>query len=314
MAAKRSIAFDDDETPEVAEARLRHLEALTPTRSVIPQDLPLDRISPNPFQARRTFNGLDELAQAIRVQGFVSRLRVRPHPNQGGHFQLLYGERRLRAAQMAGLERVPCDVVDATDDDLIEIGLAENIQRRDLDPLEEARALQVFMQQRGYSIRRLAERIGKHKSYIEDRLALLRAPDDVQHMVEQRADSLQAAREIAKLLSAEERRHLIDAVVAGEMTRDDVRSIVQTAARNEQQDMADCLANHRARKQAQPAKPDPLQALHRSIDRDLQATRIVLERWRANASTGVEEHQVVVDAVATLHQLVAALLNDFGEQ
>ena len=74
---------------------------------------------------------------------------------------------------------IPCEIADHTDSDLIEIGLAENIQRHDLDPLEEARAFQTFIDERGYSIRGLAERIGKDKSYVEDRLKLLQAPDDV---------------------------------------------------------------------------------------------------------------------------------------
>ena len=109
---------------------------------------------------------------------------------------VVYGERRLRAAALAGIETVPCDIAEHTDDDLIEIGLAENIQRRDLNPIEEANAFQHFIDQRGYSIRRLAERIGKDKSYLEGRLALLRAPDDVQTLVAQRPDTLDAARQL----------------------------------------------------------------------------------------------------------------------
>ncbi len=130
---------------------------------------------------------------------------------------------------------VPCDVADHTDDELVEIGLAENIQRNDLAPLEAARAFQTFIDQRGYSIRRLAERIGKDKSYVEDRLKLLQVPEDVQQMVEQRPDALRAAREIARLDNPAERQPLIAGVVAGELNTAEVREIVREAAASAQQ-------------------------------------------------------------------------------
>ena len=171
-----------------------------PVRSA---DLPIDRIRPNPFQARKTFTDLDQLAQAIAAQGFTTRLRVRPDPTATGFFQLVFGERRWRAAQMVGLTAIPCDIAEHSDDDLVEIGLAENIQRQDLDPLEEARAFQTFIDQRNYSIRRLAERLGKDRGYIENRLALLRLPSDVQQLVEQRPDSIDAARQIGTLSKPE---------------------------------------------------------------------------------------------------------------
>jgi ParB family transcriptional regulator, chromosome partitioning protein len=200
VPSKRKGGFFATETrPEGEEARRSDLEALIVRKPSVPQEIGVERIEANPFQARRSFNGIDELAATIRAHGFTSRLRVRPHPTRLNYFQLVYGERQLRAARAAGLTEVPCEVASHTDDELIEIGLAENIQRRDLDPLEEARAFQMLIDERGYSIRSLAERIGKDKSYVEDRLALLRTPADVQQMVEQRPDSLRAAREIAKI-------------------------------------------------------------------------------------------------------------------
>ncbi len=100
------------------------------------RDLPLDRIDPNPFQARRSFVAIDELAAAIKQQGFISRLRVRPHAEVPDRFQLVYGERRLRAAIAAGLEHVPVEIVTTSDQQMMEIGLLENVQRADLQPLE----------------------------------------------------------------------------------------------------------------------------------------------------------------------------------
>ncbi len=246
--------------PQVDDAAgaLAELLSVTPL-PVRSADLPIERLRPNPFQARKTFTDLDQLAQAIRAQGFTTRLRVRPDPAASGYFQLVFGERRLRAAQLADLQAVPCDIAEHSDDDLVEIGLAENIQRQDLDPLEEARALQAFIDQRGYSIRRLAERVGKDRGYIENRLALLRLPDDVQQLVEQRPDSIDAARRIGKLESPEERAALIEQVASGEMNAKTVRTIVREHTRK--------------------GSSDGQSSVRRRIAADTQVINIVLQRW-----------------------------------
>ena len=205
------------------------VQPLIEPHRTIQRDLRIDRIRPNPFQARRSFD-VAELAQTIRVQGFISRLRVRPDPIDPGYFQLVFGERRLRAAREAGLVEVPCEIAEHSDAELIEIGLTENVQREDLDPLEEAEAFQRFLDQRGYSIRSLAERIAKDKGYIENRLALLRAPHDVQSMVAARPDTIRAARELAKLPAADARQPLIDGLITGELNLTTVTAIVRDAA------------------------------------------------------------------------------------
>src|SRR3712207_751666 len=191
------------------------------------RDVRVDLIEPNPFQARKEFADIDELAQAIRKQGFTSRLRVRPHPEVEGRYQLVYGERRLRAAIEAGLAEVPCEIVRHTDVEMAEIGLAENIQRRDLTPLEEAHALKAMVDQRGYSQRELAERLGKSHGYVQHRLDLLRAPEDVQQLVAQRPDSLKAARNIARLPDPAQRQPLIAGVSEGTLTSQEVADRVR---------------------------------------------------------------------------------------
>jgi ParB family chromosome partitioning protein len=195
-------------------------------RAISSQDLPIDRIRPNPYQSRREFPDLDDLAEAIRQQGFISRLRVRPDPAEDGYYQLVYGERRLRAAAMAGLTMLPCDVAPHSDTELIEIGLVENIQRQDLNPLEEARAFQTFINELNYSVRRLAERLGKHRSYVDGRLAILRAPEDVQDLVTRRPDTLDAARQIASVDDPTARQPLIEGVANGTLSSQDVREHV----------------------------------------------------------------------------------------
>lgn len=246
-------------------------------RRAEPADLPVDRIQPNPFQARHTFGGIEELAQAIRVQGFTSRLRVRRDPNDATTFQLVFGERRLRAAKLAGLTVVPCEIAEHTDAELIEIGLAENIQRQDLDPLEEAQAFRTFMDQRGYTIAGLAERIGKDRSYVEGRVALLRTPDDVQQMVSQRPDTIRVAREIAKLPTAHERQPLIEGVLAGRLSKDDVRELVRELidgpadATDGAWDIPEPATRQRTRRAVLSAE--------QRLDRDFQTLRVIVSRW-----------------------------------
>ena len=268
-----------------------------------PQEIELARIRPNPFQARHTFTGVEELAAAIRAQGFTSRLRVRRDPNDKGIFQLVYGERRLRAAQLAGLTTVPCDVADHSDDDLLEIGLAENIQRRDLDPLEEAEAFQRIITERSYSIRRLAERLGKDKGYIENRLALLRVPEDVQELVSQRPDTIRVARILAQVPTAELRRPLIDGVASGDLTQQDVLArvrslshadrtsieLVRDAAGSDVPVKGDGIgpsgavgsSRHLApTPNESPRDPTPQSTFSRAVERDMAQIVSALSRWR----------------------------------
>jgi ParB family transcriptional regulator, chromosome partitioning protein len=199
------------------------------TRRHHPADLPIDSIDPSPFQIRRRFDGIDELAEAMRMHGFTSRLWVREHPSIPGRFQLVFGERRLRAARAAGIQVIPCEVTQFDDRELLEIGLTENLQREDLDPVEEAEGLQRFTQEFGYSVRELAARIGKDKGYVENRLRLLRLPPDVRQMVSQRPEAMSAAREVARLSAPEARAPLIEGLVNDGLSLKVTHAIVDEA-------------------------------------------------------------------------------------
>jgi ParB family chromosome partitioning protein len=274
-------------------------------------DIAIDRIQPNPFQARHTFSGIDELAQAIRVQGFTTRLRVRRNPEDLGTFQLVYGERRLRAAKQAGLTVIPCEIAEHTDEELIEIGLAENIQRQDLDPLEEAQAFRTFMDQRGYTIVRLAERIGKDRSYVESRLALLRTPEDVQQMVALRPDTIRAAREIAKLATPEERRPLIESVLAGTLSKEDVRAIVRETGEHAGGEVMQSPSVHQHGPKGE-TRDDAMAAFDRRIERDTQTIHTITARWERLLSSlsSIQRKrmlQVIEEHRADLERLADAL-------
>jgi ParB/RepB/Spo0J family partition protein len=170
----------------------------------------------------------------MQTHGLLTRIRVRQVEGSDERFELVFGERRWRAARLAGFTHYPVEIASYTDDELAEIGLIENIQRKDLSPLEEAEkyrqllALTDAQGQPKYSIRKLAERIGKDKGYIEDRLAVLRAPDDVQQLVKAQPEvPLRVARELTKVERPEDRAVLIEQVRAGNLRRDDVRAVVK---------------------------------------------------------------------------------------
>jgi ParB family transcriptional regulator, chromosome partitioning protein len=313
MAKRRN--FYDTAQPETGLDLMRErnveslLKPLTDRGRAVQRDLLIDRIRPNPFQARQTFN-VSELVDAIKAQGFISRLRVRPDPMTPGYFQLVFGERRLRAAKEAGLREVPCDIAEHTDDEMIEIGLAENIQREDLDPLEEAQALQAFLDQRGYSIRSLADRIGKDKGYIENRLVLLRAPEDIQRMVAQRPDTLRAAREILKLPTASARQPLIDGVLSGTLNVAAVNDIVRSASDEAPERVASVVAAHVAAEDRHKTDQHGthLKLTRRAIERDARKLNAIIERWRVGVGTlGPTERKQMLQQVEQHLQILEAL-------
>jgi ParB family chromosome partitioning protein len=312
MAPRKRQGFFTQDEPSAPDdlARQRDVEALLAPRRVSIHDIPVERIRPNPFQARRTFTGIEELAHAIRALGFATRLRVRPDPDQPDYFQLVFGERRLRAASMAGLGSVPCEIAEHTDAEMIEIGLAENIQRRDLDPLEEAHAFQMLITQRGYTIRSLAERLGKDKGYVEGRLVLLRVPADVQEMVEQRPDTIRAAREIAKLGSPEERQPLIEGVVQGTLSKEDVRLIVREATHPAeviaQAEAGDAPPAPEPVSPAPPARPQrAIPTTAQMVERDMRVVQTILTRWQGLVADQAQRTVLLPYAEHVLHELTA---------
>lgn len=145
-------------------------------------EIPISEIRPNPYQPRKEFEekSLNELADSIRLHGIFTPLLVRPSV-QG--YELIAGERRLRAAKIAGLTTVPAISVDFTDEEMMEISLLENVQREDLNPIEEAAAYESLIKRLGYTQEQLAERVGKSREYCANMLRLLKLPYPVQEMV-----------------------------------------------------------------------------------------------------------------------------------
>jgi len=149
------------------------------------EQIPLDLIDPSPFQPRRDFpeDSLAELAASIRASGIVQPILVRRNASAEGRFQLVVGERRWRAARLAGLETVPAVARELADEDALELALTENLLRKDLNPLEVAHAYQALLEKFHLSHEQVAERLGVNRSSVTNTLRLLRLPPAIQEMI-----------------------------------------------------------------------------------------------------------------------------------
>lgn len=185
--------------------------------SVDVQEVPISSIAANPFQPRQHFDdvALEELANSIRTHGFFGHLVVRKH---GRGYQLAYGDRRRRASQRAGLETLPVRIMALDDKAMLEIALTENVQREDLHPVEEASAYVRMQEELGYSVREIAERIGKSKSYVGTLLSIMRYPD-IAEAVRTANIPIRTAEELAKIEDEAERQRLTAKVIAGQVDR-----------------------------------------------------------------------------------------------
>jgi chromosome segregation DNA-binding protein len=146
------------------------------------QYVPVERIEPNPDQPRRDFEpgALEELAASIREKGVIQPLIVRKHPSKPDHFEIVAGERRWRAAQMAKVHELPIILREFNDTEVLEVAIIENIQRADLNPLEEALAYKQLMSRFGHTQEKLAEALSKSRSHIANLMRLLQLPEEVQ--------------------------------------------------------------------------------------------------------------------------------------
>jgi ParB family chromosome partitioning protein len=209
-AGERIFQQETDSQPGI----ISLLAARTPTAV---RDIPLEKVIPNPGQPRITWHEdtLAELAASIREHGVLQPILVRP---AGNEYEIIAGERRWRASKLAGKETIPAIVERFDDSTALEIALIENLQREDLSPLDEAVIYKKMTDELGYSIRNLATKLSKDKGYVENRLRLASAPDDVRDMVAQRYDTLSAAYELMKLENKRRRQSLAKQIIAGKLT------------------------------------------------------------------------------------------------
>jgi ParB family chromosome partitioning protein len=178
-----------------------------------PQSLPIDAIKPNPMQPRTTFreDRMRELADSIRAHGVIQAIIVR-HAETG--YQIVAGERRWRAARLAGLTEVPVIVQDVADTVMLEVALIENIQREDLNPIETAHAYERLSRELGLSQEEISRRTGKDRSSIANTIRLLKLPPEIQLYVAEGRLSAGHARAILGLHTDKDQRFLAEKVVA----------------------------------------------------------------------------------------------------
>ncbi len=206
--------FDEAQSADLAPGIVSLIESRA-TRAQI-REIGVDKILPNPAQPRLSYeeDSLTELADSIREHGVIQPILVRP---VGPQFELIAGERRWRASRLAERRTIPAIVVEFDESTALEVSIIENLQREDVTPLEEA-AMFRKMTDLGYSVRQLAQKIGKDKGYVENRLRLADAPPEIRELVSVRKDTISHAYELMRIPDERTRRRLAKRVAAGELT------------------------------------------------------------------------------------------------
>jgi ParB family chromosome partitioning protein len=232
-------------------------------------EVDIDRISPSPFQPRRAFDEtkLQELVMSIRNQGIIQPLVVRP---KGERFELIAGERRWRAAMKAGLTRVPVVVREASDHDALQLALIENLQREDLNPVEEATGYRRLQEEFTWSQEEVAEKVGKSRPAVANALRLLSLPSEVQQEVA--AGNLPAGQARA-LLGLQSEAVIMTAyreVIARALSTRETEKLVRN------------LKLGRRRRRESPAVDPDLRSLVEELQRALGTKIRVLPKARSN--------------------------------
>gem|GEM_PF-275024 len=182
------------------------------------RQIAVDRITPNPKQPRIAADpaALEDLTASIREHGVLQPILVRPL--ERGHYEIVAGERRWRAVTALALAMIPAIIEEMSDEQAIEIAVIENLQRENLSPLDEAAIFARMTSELGYSIRKLADKLGKDKGYIENRLRLVAAPADVRALVAERSDTISHAYELMKIDDPARRAELASQIARGELS------------------------------------------------------------------------------------------------
>ena len=186
----------------------------------------IDDIRSNPYQPRKTFDieSLNELAKSIKEYGVVQPIIVK-RSIKG--YELVAGERRTKAAKIAGLKKIPAIIKDFDDQEMMEIALVENIQREDLNPIDEATSISNIIKLRGYTQEEFANKFGKSRSYVTNILGLLKLPDEVKKLVEKRSLSMSHARVISKIEDEDKAIDLAKKVITDSLSVHELEKLSQ---------------------------------------------------------------------------------------
>ncbi|MFC3206693.1 ParB/RepB/Spo0J family partition protein [Aquamicrobium soli] len=202
-----------------------------PERQAMAADgkVPIEFLSPNPRNPRRQFGDADltDLAQSIREHGVVQPVVARPSPTEAGRYEIIAGERRWRAAQRAGLTEIPIILRDVSDRTALELAIIENVQRTDLNAVEEALGYQNLMDEHGYTQADLGQVIGKSRSHVANTLRLLRLPEVIRDML---VDGTLSAGHARTLVTAEDPAGLAKRIVEGGLSVRQAEALAQMPA------------------------------------------------------------------------------------
>lgn len=232
----------------------------TATASEETNEVAIELIDPSPLQPRSVFdNGkLDELAKSIRTNGVVQPVLLR---RKGSRFELIAGERRWRAAEVAGLIKIPAVIRNVSDDKVLEIALIENIQREDLNPIEEARAYKKLIETLGLTQEMVGERVGRDRSYVTNYLRLLKLPEDLQELLQSGRISTGHARTLLGVDQPDLQRRIARRVIEQGLSVRATEQLVKVAV-----DKIGALA---------PKSP----ARHQAVDPNIKAAETKLRRY-----------------------------------
>lgn len=191
------------------------------------QKIPVAFIEPNPLQPRRTFRegDLNDLVASVRENGILQPILVRPHPRDSGRYQIVAGERRWRAAQKAQLHEIPVVIRTLNDVETLEIALIENIQRADLDPIEEAKGYEALIENFGHTQEQLSKTIGKSRSHIANTLRLLGLPEPIQSYLKEGSLTPGHAR---ALITTDKPLEIAEQIVKGNLSVRDTETLAKT--------------------------------------------------------------------------------------
>ncbi len=180
--------------------------------------IPIKFIKPNPYQPRKNFNkrALEELSQSIKTYGLIQPISVRKLCNES--YELIAGERRLRASEMAELEKIPAIIVNYKDKDSAMVALIENLQREDLNFIEEAEGYNNLIKDHNFTQQELAEKLGRNQSTIANKLRILKLPDDIKKELLENNLTERHARALLRLPDDEYRRKTLEKIIKSDLT------------------------------------------------------------------------------------------------
>ena len=220
--------------------------------------LPLAQVEPGLKQPRKRFDEetLADLADSIRTHGIIQPLTVRRLSS--GYYQIIAGERRWRAAKLAGLSEVPAVIIEADDRKVMELGLIENLQREDLNPMEEAMGYRTLMEEYALTQEETAQRVGKSRPAVANALRLIALPDAIRHLVEEGQLSAGHARALLSISSSTLQKKLAQKIIAEGLSVRQTEALAKRFAREEAQEET-----------AYAAPPDPMKLYRDAAAKDL---------------------------------------------